>query len=136
MIIIYRRIKYRRENDIIQCSVIGMDKSNNSEADGNFDNAPYFNFNDGKVKFDTNWFDNANTNYGSASAFWQSLSLKIKRRIFTPLSCLMISANPLSFPRFPADVFEFSNIFFDLLFQYHNIILLIILTNHFYCLIF
>lgn len=96
--------------------MIGMDKNNNSEADGNFDNAPDFNFNDGKVKFDTNWSDNANANYGSASAFWQSLSLKIKRRIFTPLSCLMISASRLSSPRFSADVFEFSNIFFDLLF--------------------
>ena len=69
MIIIYRRIKYRRENDIIQCSVIGMDKSNNSEADGNFDTAPYFNFNDGKVKFDTNRIDNPNDNCGSASGF-------------------------------------------------------------------
>ena len=34
-----------------------------------FSNAPYFNFNDGKVKFDTNRVDNANDNYGSASAF-------------------------------------------------------------------
>ena len=36
-------------------------------ADGQFDNAPYFNFNDDKVKFDTNDVDNANDNYGSAS---------------------------------------------------------------------
>lgn len=39
------------------------------DADGQFVNAPYFNFNDGKVKFDTNDFDNANDNYGSASGF-------------------------------------------------------------------
>ena len=38
-------------------------------AGGHFDNAPYFSFNDGKVKFNVNWTDNANTNYGSASAF-------------------------------------------------------------------
>jgi len=33
------------------------------DVDGRFDNAPIFNFNDGKVKF------NANENYGSASGF-------------------------------------------------------------------
>ena len=39
------------------------------DADGSFENAPYFNFNDSKLKFDTNRVDNANDNYGSASAF-------------------------------------------------------------------
>ena len=39
------------------------------DVDGDFNKAPYFNFNDGKLKFDTNWIDNANDNYGSASAF-------------------------------------------------------------------
>jgi len=37
------------------------------DSDVRFDHAPYFNFNDGKVKFDTNTVDNANENYGSAS---------------------------------------------------------------------
>ena len=37
------------------------------DSDVRFDHAPYFNFNDGKVKFDTNYVDNANDNYGSAS---------------------------------------------------------------------
>ncbi len=46
-----------------------MDKSNYPDADGQFDNAPYFNFNDGKVKFDTNWVSNVSDNYGAASAF-------------------------------------------------------------------
>ncbi len=46
-----------------------MGKDKYPDADDRFDHAPYFNFNDGKVKFDTNWFDNANDNYGSASAF-------------------------------------------------------------------
>jgi hypothetical protein len=46
-----------------------MDKSKDSEADGEFDKAPYFNFNDDKVKFDTNRVDNTNDNYGSASGF-------------------------------------------------------------------
>jgi hypothetical protein len=50
------------------------------DADGQFENAPYFNFNDGKVKFDTNWFDNANENYGSASGF-VSKSLLTRRGI-------------------------------------------------------
>ncbi|MGC9602918.1 MAG: hypothetical protein ABSF47_00360 [Minisyncoccia bacterium] len=40
-----------------------------SEADGDFDNAPNFKFNDDKVKFNTNWVSNANDNYGSASGF-------------------------------------------------------------------
>lgn len=46
-----------------------MDTSNFPDADGDFSNAPIFNFNDGQVKFDDNWVDNANANYGSASAF-------------------------------------------------------------------
>jgi hypothetical protein len=39
------------------------------DADGDFNKAPYFNFNDGRLKFDTNYVDNANENYGSASGF-------------------------------------------------------------------
>ncbi len=39
------------------------------DADGDFSKAPNFNFNDGKVKLDTNWVSNANDNYGSASGF-------------------------------------------------------------------
>lgn len=39
------------------------------DADGRFVNTPYFNFNDGKVKFDTKHVDNANENYGSVSGF-------------------------------------------------------------------
>lgn len=46
-----------------------MDGDNYPDADDRFDHAPIFNFNDGKVKFDTNWYDNANENYGSVSAF-------------------------------------------------------------------
>lgn len=46
-----------------------MDGGNNPDADGDFSNAPIFNFNDGKVKFNTNWVSNANANYGSASGF-------------------------------------------------------------------
>ena len=45
------------------------DRGNNPDADGRFDNAPYFNFNDDKVKFDTNPVNNANENYGTASGF-------------------------------------------------------------------
>jgi hypothetical protein len=38
-------------------------------GDGQFVNAPYFNFNGGDLKFNTNWVDNPNDNYGSASGF-------------------------------------------------------------------
>jgi hypothetical protein len=55
-----------------------MDGGNIPDADGDFSNAPIFNFDDGKVKFDTKWFDNANENYGSASAFL-SKSLNSKK---------------------------------------------------------
>lgn len=46
-----------------------MDGDNYPDADGDFSNAPIFNFDDDRVKFDANWCDNANRNYGSASAF-------------------------------------------------------------------
>ena len=46
-----------------------MGEGNTPDADGKFVKAPIFNFNDDKVKFDTNDFDNANDNYGSASGF-------------------------------------------------------------------
>jgi hypothetical protein len=49
--------------------VLWINKDNYPDGDGKFSNAPYFNFNDGKVKFDTNDVDNANDNYGSASGF-------------------------------------------------------------------
>jgi len=58
--------------------VTRTDENNIPDADGDFSNAPYFNFNDGKVKFDTNYDDNANENYGSASAFLPK-SLFIKK---------------------------------------------------------
>jgi len=46
-----------------------MGEGNNPNADGDFDNAPIFNFNDDNVKFNTNWVSNANENYGSTSGF-------------------------------------------------------------------
>ena len=46
-----------------------MDRSNNPDADGKWSNTPIFNFNDGKIKFNINWVNNANDNYGSVSAF-------------------------------------------------------------------
>lgn len=44
-----------------------MGGGNIPDADGKFSKAPYFNFNDGQLKFNTNWVDNPNENYGSAS---------------------------------------------------------------------
>lgn len=55
-----------------------MDEGNNPDADGDFSNAPIFNFNDGKVKFDTNFVDNPNDNFGSVSGFL-SKSLRSKK---------------------------------------------------------
>ena len=55
--------------DHFQALVTRTGKDKYPDSDDRFDHAPYFNFNDGKVKFDTNWSDNANSNYGSASGF-------------------------------------------------------------------
>ena len=47
-----------------------MGKSKNPQnSDAPFDHAPYFNFNDGKVKFDAFTVDVAYALYGSASGF-------------------------------------------------------------------
>lgn len=70
-------------------------RTNINDADGSWQNAPIWNFNDKQVKFDTNFVDNANSNYGSASGFlpksllnqekprpifiWAGLSLRILR---------------------------------------------------------
>lgn len=63
-----------------QISVVWMNENNYSDSDVRFDNAPYFKFNDDKVKFDTNYVDNANDNYGSASGF-DPKSLFIKEKM-------------------------------------------------------
>jgi len=59
--------------------VTRTDKSKIPDADGDFSKSPYFKFNDGKVKFDTNWVDNANDNYGSASGLVSKSLLFIKK---------------------------------------------------------
>lgn len=49
--------------------VVRTESGKAPDADGKFSNAPYFNFNDDKVKFDTNDVSNANDDYGTASGF-------------------------------------------------------------------
>ncbi|MEN9551952.1 MAG: hypothetical protein RI935_329 [Candidatus Parcubacteria bacterium] len=49
--------------------VIKMESGKTPDADGKFWNAPIFNFNDDKLKFNTNDVSNANENYGSVSGF-------------------------------------------------------------------
>lgn len=46
-----------------------MGKDNSPDADGVFNKAPYLNFNDSKLKFNTNDVNNPSDNYGSVSAF-------------------------------------------------------------------
>ena len=43
------------------------DEFDEPDADGRFDHAPYFGFDDGRVEFDTGWADDAGDAYGSAS---------------------------------------------------------------------
>jgi hypothetical protein len=52
-----------------QVPVTRMDKDNSPDADGDFSNAPNFNWNDDKVKFSFNWTNNANDNFGTVSGF-------------------------------------------------------------------
>ena len=47
-------------------------------ADGDFSKSPYFNFNDDKLKFNTNDVSNANDNYGSVSGFVPKYQLSTK----------------------------------------------------------
>lgn len=46
-----------------------MNESKYLDGDSDLSKSPYLNFNDGKLKFDTNDVSNANDNYGSASGF-------------------------------------------------------------------
>lgn len=55
--------------DHFQALVTRMGRDKYPDSDDRFDKAPYFNFDDDKVKFDTKWVSNANSNYGSASGF-------------------------------------------------------------------
>ncbi len=74
-----------------------MDEYNLPDADGKFSNAPYFNFNDNKVKFNTNDVSNANENYGSASAVLpKSLFFKLNRSVQTGRFSNFLAANPIT----------------------------------------
>ena len=55
--------------DYFPALVTRTGKDKYPDSDDRFDNAPYFNFDDDKVKFDAYWFDNANDNCGSVSGF-------------------------------------------------------------------
>jgi len=58
--------------------VIQMGKNNSPDDDDRFDHAPNLYFNDDKLKFDTNYVDNTNQNFGSASGFVPKSLLFIK----------------------------------------------------------
>ncbi len=63
-------MKFSNNLHMQKVAVILMDRSNKaSEPGADPDNAPIWNFNDDKLKFNTNNVDNANENYGSASGF-------------------------------------------------------------------
>lgn len=68
-----------------------MDEGNYPDDDNRFGNAPYFNFNDGKVKFDTNWVSNANGNYGSSSGFVPKSLLRQLQRTSIKMSFVLVS---------------------------------------------
>jgi hypothetical protein len=80
------RLRSVSNGKLFQALVLWISRGNAPDADGDFSNAPYFKFNDGKVKFDTKWTDNANDNYGSVSAFIPK-SLSYRKR--HPKGCLL-----------------------------------------------
>lgn len=57
-----------------------MGKNKFPDSDDRFNHAPYFNFNDDKLKFDTKFVDNANDNYGSVSGFSPKSLFSIEKR--------------------------------------------------------
>ena len=73
----------------LRASVPRTGKGKYPDSDVRFDHAPYFNFNDGKVKFDTNTVDNANENYGSASGVVPK-SLIITKGTLRGVFCFLI----------------------------------------------
>ncbi len=66
------QIKYRiviHVQNHVSWFVTQMESGKTPDANGVFSKAPIFNFNDDKLKFDTNDVSNANDNYGSVSGF-------------------------------------------------------------------
>ena len=68
-----------------------MGGGNIPDADGEFSRAPYLNFNDGKVRFNTDHVSNPNQNYGSSSAFCPKFLLGEER---PPLGGLLLFIAP------------------------------------------
>jgi hypothetical protein len=81
------RLRFVSNKKLFQALVLWISRGNAPDADGDFSNAPYFKFNDSKLKFDANWTDNANDNYGSASAFLPK-SLCITKGILSDTFCI------------------------------------------------
>ena len=74
-----RAIRYLVANkNYFRVLVIQMGKNNSPDDADRFDHAPNLYFNDDKLKFDTNYVDNANQNFGSASGFVPKSLLLIK----------------------------------------------------------
>lgn len=61
------------------------------DGDGKFVGAPIFGWNDGKLHFNTNWTNNANKQYGSASGFLPKFLL-IKKTSFTDVFCVLFGS--------------------------------------------
>jgi hypothetical protein len=75
-----------------------MESSKTPDADGAFSKAPIFNFNDGKLKFDTNDVSNANDNYGTVSGFLPKYLIVHKMYPYKDTFCfkhlLFLRSNP------------------------------------------
>ncbi len=105
----YSQMKFSGDPDLGKAVVSPRNASNKApKADGVFSNAPYWNFNDDKLKFDTNPVDNANPNYGSASAFLPVCRFSQKRTLAGVLFMSIVSI-PQAFVLFPAPVLAGAN---------------------------
>jgi hypothetical protein len=79
-----------------------MGGGNNPDADGQFVKAPILNVNDDKLNFDTKDVDNANENYGSASAWFPKLLLDECPALWRGIALLSRRADPSA--EHPADL--------------------------------
>lgn len=81
-----------------RCSALDG-REQNADDGKTFDNASYVNFNDGRVKFDTNRVDNANENYGSSSAFLPKYLFMLVQVRLGEFVVLIVSSNRQAFCR-------------------------------------
>lgn len=73
--------------------MLRTESSKAPNADGDFSKSPIFNFNDDKLKFNTNDVSNANENYGSVSGFLPKYLYVRAKGIPTGIPFVLLTGN-------------------------------------------